>query len=183
MMTRRSVLASRGSCFIRYFVLLVAVLAAFSSTPIAAQPAVPAAPAVAVTDSALEAQTRAVSAQLRCPVCQGLSLADSPSELAQEMKDIVREQLAQGRTPDEVTQFFVGKYGEWILLQPEASGFNLVVYLLPLLAILVGAALLVIVVRKWTAHTDDPKPRALVQSRRVEGIELDGHDRLPQAIP
>jgi cytochrome c-type biogenesis protein CcmH len=175
----------RGSTLrlVRVVLFVVAMLSAFGITPIAAQSTAPAAPAVAVTDSALEAQTRAVSARLRCPVCQGLSLADSPSELAQEMKDIVREQLAQGRTPDEVTQFFVGKYGEWILLQPEASGFNLVVYLLPLLAILVGAALVVIVVRKWTTHTDDTKARALVKSRRVEGIELDGHDRLPQAIP
>ncbi|MDQ3950455.1 MAG: cytochrome c-type biogenesis protein CcmH, partial [Gemmatimonadota bacterium] len=48
----------------------------------------------APSDTALEARTRSVAAQLRCPVCQGLSLADSPSELALEMKDVVREQLA-----------------------------------------------------------------------------------------
>jgi cytochrome c-type biogenesis protein CcmH len=135
----------------------IAAMVAVSLGPgrvVAQQPAT-VATAPVTGDSALEARTRAVAAQLRCPVCQGLSLADSPSELALEMKDVVRTQLAAGKTPDEVKQYFVGKYGEWILLQPEASGFNLVVYLLPWLALLAGAAIIVVVVRKWTARPPD----------------------------
>ena len=72
-------------------------------------------------DSALEARTSAVAAQLRCPVCQGLSIQDSPSELAQSMRSLVRDQLAEGKSPDEVKAYFVSKYGEWISARPEGS--------------------------------------------------------------
>jgi len=103
------------------------------------------------TDSVLEARTSAVAAQLRCPVCQGLSIQDSPSELAQQMRSVARDQLAAGRTPDEVKGYFVSKYGEWILLAPKARGFNLVAYVLPVLAIVGGGVGIVLAVRRWTA--------------------------------
>ncbi len=99
----------------------------------------------------LEERTRAVASQLRCPVCQGNSIQDSPSELAQEMKGVVRDQLAAGKRPDEVIQYFVDKYGEWILLEPKPSGFNLVAYLLPIVGLLGGALLIWRAVRKWTS--------------------------------
>ena len=102
-------------------------------------------------DSVLEARTSAVAAQLRCPVCQGLSLQDSPSELAQSMRAVVRDQLAQGKTPDDVKAYFVSKYGEWILLAPEPRGFNLVAYAVPFFVVLAGGALVVIAVRRWTS--------------------------------
>src|SRR5262245_41175636 len=65
-----------------------------------------------------EREVYEVSAQLRCVVCQNLSVADSPSEMAGQMRAIVRERLASGETPAQVTQYFVDKYGEWILLSP-----------------------------------------------------------------
>jgi cytochrome c-type biogenesis protein CcmH len=110
----------------------------------------PATPAAVVAESILDARTREVSSQLRCPVCQGLSLQDSPSELSQQMRDVVRQQLAAGRTPAEVRAYFVGRYGEWILTRPEPHGFNWVVYALPLLFLAGGAWVLVFAVRKWT---------------------------------
>jgi cytochrome c-type biogenesis protein CcmH len=102
-------------------------------------------------DSALEARTTAVASGLRCPVCQGMSIQDSPSELSQQMRAIVREQLAAGKTPEEVRAYFISKYGEWILLEPEPRGFNLVVYGLPVLIVVGGIATIVVVVRRWTA--------------------------------
>jgi cytochrome c-type biogenesis protein CcmH len=104
----------------------------------------------ASADTALEALTRSVAAQLRCPVCQGLSLADSPSELALEMKDVVREQLAAGRTPDDVKSYFVAKYGEWILLEPPRRGVNLLAYLLPAVALAGGLGVVWLALRRWT---------------------------------
>ena len=108
-------------------------------------------PRRASADTALEALTRSVAAQLRCPVCQGLSLADSPSELALEMKDVVREQLAAGRTPDEVKAYFVAKYGEWILLEPPRRGVNLLAYLLPAIALAGGLGVIWLALRRWTS--------------------------------
>jgi cytochrome c-type biogenesis protein CcmH len=109
------------------------------------------APAQLRDSAELDALTQRVASQLRCPVCQGLSLADSPSELAQEMKDVVRSQLAAGRTPDEVKQYFVAKYGEWILLEPARRGVNLLVYVLPVFAVLVGLGVIWLALGKWTS--------------------------------
>lgn len=107
-------------------------------------------------DTALDARTNAVAAQLRCPVCQGVSILDSPAELAQQMRDLVREQLRTGKSPDEVKTYFVSKYGEWILLEPRASGFNVLIYALPVLAVLGGLAVIVIAMRRWTKPPENP---------------------------
>ena len=123
-------------------------------------------------DSALEAKVRSVAQQLRCPVCQGLSLQDSPSELSQEMRDLVREQLRAGKSPDEVKQYFVSRYGEWILLDPEAHGFNWVVNALPVLLVIGGAAALYLAVRRWSAQpaeTADAEP-VLDEDEEPSGI-------------
>ena len=102
-------------------------------------------------DSVLEARTSAVASQLRCPVCQGLSIQDSPSELAQSMRSLVRDQLAAGKSPDQVKAYFVSKYGEWILLSPPPHGFNLLAYAVPVLIVLAGGGLIALAVRRWTA--------------------------------
>ena len=102
-----------------------------------------------VPETQLDRDVRAVAAELRCPVCQGLSLADSPSELSQEMKDVIRAQLAEGKSPEEVKAYFVSKYGEWILMEPKAEGFNLAVYVLPVLALLGGGAFVFFTARRW----------------------------------
>ena len=109
-------------------------------------------------DSLLEAQTTALASELRCPVCQGNSIQDSPSELALQMRDLIRDQLRAGKTPDEVRAYFVDKYGEWILLTPKATGFNLVVYLVPLLVILAGGAIVWRTVRRFTTTPADGTP-------------------------
>jgi len=100
--------------------------------------------------SLLEARTSAVAARLRCPVCQGLSIEDSPTELALEMRAVIRDQLAEGRTAEEVEEYFVSKYGEWVLLEPKPEGFNLAVYALPIVALVFGGSVVGLAVRRWT---------------------------------
>lgn len=104
-------------------------------------------------DPVLEAQTRAVAAMLRCPVCQGESIQDSPADLAREMRAVVRDQLAAGRTPEEVKAYFVDRYGEWILLAPPARGFNLLLYVLPFAGLAAGGGALYVVARRWQRQT------------------------------
>jgi cytochrome c-type biogenesis protein CcmH len=76
--------------------------------------------------------------ELRCPDCQGLSVADSPTASAREIRRQIDDLLAGGATPDEVRGHFVARYGEWILLAPSAP----IVWILPFAAVLAGVAIL-----------------------------------------
>jgi cytochrome c-type biogenesis protein CcmH len=114
----------------------------------------------------IEAATRQLAAEMRCPVCQGVSIQDSPTELAQEMKSVIRQRLQDGESPAEVKAYFVERYGEWILLRPEAHGFNLVVYILPVIGLLLGGGLVFTTVRKWTRPADADEPLAAVTGNR-----------------
>lgn len=104
-----------------------------------------------VADSALDAQTAAVASTLRCPVCQGESIEDSPSDLARQMRAVVRDRLRAGETPDQVKAYFASKYGEWILLEPTMKGLNIMLYAIPVLLVVGGLALVAFLVRRWTA--------------------------------
>ena len=111
-----------------------------------------------------------VAAQLRCVVCQSLSVADSPSEMANQMRGIIRERLAAGERPAEVIQYFVDRYGEWILLAPRRHGFNLLVWLFPLVAVAAGLALVATIVRRWTRRRPEgttPVPVDPAMSERI----------------
>lgn len=103
-----------------------------------------------VSDDPIQQRTHDIAAQLRCPVCQGLSLADSQSELSLQMRGVITEQLQAGKTDEQVIDYFVAKYGEWILLEPKARGFNLIAYFAPLLMLGAGIAVIYASVRKWT---------------------------------
>lgn len=124
--------------------LVVAVLATavLGTAPAIAQDALP--------DSVLEARTTTVAATLRCPVCQGESIQDSPSELAQQMRAVVRDRLRAGESPEQIKAYFVSRYGEWILLEPRMTGLNILLYALPVVLVIGGIALVVVLVRKWT---------------------------------
>jgi cytochrome c-type biogenesis protein CcmH len=137
--------------------LLPAGLTHAQDPPPAQEPAqaLPQGPVI-VEETLIDRQVREIASVLRCPVCQGLSLQDSPSELAQEMRDVIRTQLEEGKTPDDVKAYFVASYGEWILLEPKAQGFNLAVYLLPVGAVLFGGVLLFIVARRWLRREGTP---------------------------
>lgn len=100
----------------------------------------------------IEEETRAVSAELRCVVCQNLSVADSPSEMAQQMRASVREQLQAGKSPQEIKDFFVSKYGEWVLLAPTNTGFNRLLWWLPLTVLVVGVIAALLLARRWAAR-------------------------------
>jgi cytochrome c-type biogenesis protein CcmH len=102
------------------------------------------------SDSALESRTSAVASTLRCPVCQGESIQDSPSELAQQMRAVVRERLRAGESPEQIKAYFVGRYGEWILLEPKMTGLSIVLYVVPVLLVIGGLLLVVFLVRRWT---------------------------------
>lgn len=95
-------------------------------------------------------ETRAdrIGSMLRCPVCRGVPIADSPSALAQEMMGVVRQQIAAGKSDEEILAYFEERYGEWALLEPKAEGMNLAIWVLPALVLAGGAAGILIRLRR-----------------------------------
>jgi cytochrome c-type biogenesis protein CcmH len=122
---------------------VVLVLLGLLVVPALAQPR---APAVS------EETVHEVASQLRCVVCQNLSVADSPSEMAGQMRAIVRERLLAGDSPEQIRQYFVERYGEFILLSPRRSGFTLLVWILPIVGVIAGLVVVALLLRRWTRH-------------------------------
>jgi cytochrome c-type biogenesis protein CcmH len=117
----------------------------------------------------VEDRAQAISAGLRCPVCQNLSVADSPSRLAGEMRAEVEGQLRAGRTEDEVRAFFVARYGEWVLLEPR----SLLPFVIPVAAVALGVGAWLLVVRRRprperTEVSDAERRRIDVDLRSLE---------------
>lgn len=125
--------------------------------------------AQAAEDPELEAQVRELASKLRCPTCRALSVQDSPSGMAQEMRSLIREQLRAGKTPDDVEAYFVDRYGEWILLEPKAEGFNWAVWLLPVFLLLGGLAFVLVTARRWV---EQGQARAAAMGAEVNEEEL-----------
>jgi cytochrome c-type biogenesis protein CcmH len=86
-----------------------------------------------------EAQAHDIGKQLRCPVCQGMPISESPSEMAQAMMKRVREMQAEGKSRDEIITYFTDRYGDWVLLNPRTTGINWLLWGLPPIALIVGA--------------------------------------------
>jgi len=138
----------------------------------------------------LEDQTRAIASELRCVVCQNLSVADSPSDTAKEMRAIVREQVAAGKSPQEIKDYFVSKYGEWVLLAPTTKGFSLLAWVVPFVVLIAGLALGLIFLRGWTKRKkpDDTKmvdaallARVRKEAAAAEDLSLDLEDSSERA--
>jgi cytochrome c-type biogenesis protein CcmH len=105
---------------------------------------------------ALEARVQQLGKELRCAVCQGLSVADSPSSMARAQLDKIRELVAEEKTDQQVRDYFVARYGEWVLLQPRAEGFNWFVWLGPV-ALLLGGGY---VISRQVRRTPEPSAPA-----------------------
>ena len=98
-----------------------------------------------------QARLLEVYKNLRCLVCQGQSIADSNSDFAGTIKLVVQDQVNEGKTKDEIYNFLISKYGEWIVYQPTFSKSNLLLWILPYFIFIVGGLIIFVIVRK-TKH-------------------------------
>ncbi|MCB2412545.1 cytochrome c-type biogenesis protein CcmH [Demequina sp. TTPB684] len=124
-----------------------------------------------------EDRAYAIEQRLRCPTCKTVSVAESPSETAAGMRQIVAEQVAAGRTDEEIFDYFTQRYGQWVLLEPPFAGQTLLLWLLPLAA--AGGGLLVLLTRgRVTAAAPDELSDA---ERRRVAAALDAYrEREPE---
>ena len=96
----------------------------------------------------IDDQVREISHILMCPVCQGQTVEESNSDLAEDMRRIIRKRLEQGESKEEIIAYFVDRYGETILAAPPAKGTNWLLWLLPGFALTVGGVGLIFFLRK-----------------------------------
>lgn len=95
-------------------------------------------------------EVNAIAKQLYCPVCENTPLDVCPTEACRQWRELIRQQLAEGKTEEEIKQYFVNNYGARVLSEPPRTGFNWLVYIIPPVSILIGAIILFNSVRAWT---------------------------------
>jgi cytochrome c-type biogenesis protein CcmH len=97
----------------------------------------------------LSAHTRRLASEIRCVDCEALSVADSATTSARASRADIRERIQHGESDADIRQFYVDQYGETVLLKPSSDGIGLLVWALPIAALLIGAGGLVIALRRW----------------------------------
>ena len=112
----------------------------------------------ALTGQQLNLRTHEVASLLRCPVCQGMSVADSPSEMAINMKAQVRELLGRGYTEEQILKYFELSYGQFVLLKPKFEGVTSIVWVLPVLALVIGGVIVFVKLRNLERGPAAPAP-------------------------
>ncbi|TAJ81071.1 tetratricopeptide repeat protein [bacterium] len=133
--------------------------------------------AFAQTQGDIEHRVREIASQLRCPVCQNLSVADPPSELAVQMRALIRERLERGESEAAIKAYFISKYGEWVLLSPKPKGFNLLVWVLPFAALAAGIGWACVRLRKWVRRREVSLTPELTDLRIQEWLHKDSKTR------
>ena len=134
-------------------------------------------PADRLADPAQEARARAVFAQVRCLVCQNESIADTEADLAADLRRIVRSQIQAGQSDQQIKDFLLMRYGQFVLLQPQFSAGNLVLWSLPFVVVLAGGVLLI-----WRRRrTVEAQPLTLQEIIQLEALKLEDHPQRPSA--
>lgn len=118
----------------------------------------------------LQQEAREIARTLKCPVCENQSVADSPSQLAQEMRAYIERRLAAGESRQAIVRDLVERYGEGILLEPPREGFTLLVWWLPWLSLALGAAIVALTLRRAIGPPGAPEtPAATMHDATLPG--------------
>ena len=126
-----------------------------------------------LADPALETRARAINKELRCLVCQNQSIDASNAGLAADMRSIVRERIAAGDSDAAVIDFFVARYGDWVLLDPPFKARTLVLWLGPFVVLVLGAAGVLVFRLRQRGQSRAAAPLSEEERKRVERL-LDG---------
>ncbi len=120
----------------------------------------------------LDQRVNDVASQLKCPVCQGESVANSPSTIAQQMRGVIRQQLQSGKSEQQVIQYFEERYGDQIVWVPQWQGFTLLAWLVPIALLLFGICILFYVLRSWRAAPASATASDEAELENVDEAEL-----------
>ncbi|MHB1535972.1 MAG: cytochrome c-type biogenesis protein [Acidimicrobiales bacterium] len=121
----------------------------------------------------LQQRTMALAGQVRCPVCQGQSAAQSQTPVSIQIRKEIGQELAAGKTPQQILNRLVASYSPSILEKPQTRGAALVVWVLPLVAVVAAIAGLVLAFRRWRAQRDAGQPVSVDDRELVAAALLD----------
>ncbi|RUL99786.1 cytochrome c-type biogenesis protein [Rhizobium chutanense] len=124
-----------------------------------------------LADPTLEARARALSAELRCMVCQNQSIDDSNADLAKDLRLLVRERITDGDSDDQVLNYIVSRYGEFVLLKPRVGMKTVLLWGAPVLLVLAGGLSLLVFARGRSGKPTGSKLTADEQARLNELLE------------
>lgn len=130
-------------------------------------------PGLAQGSDPTDDEVNAIARQLYCPVCENVPLDACGTAACEQWRGIIRDKLAEGWTEEQIKAYFVEQYGDRVLAEPPRRGFNWLVYLVPLLALLTGVLLLTLAFRKWRVPEAD---RGIEIQPRERGPNLAGTD-------
>jgi cytochrome c-type biogenesis protein CcmH len=144
---------------------LLLILALIASPAFAVQPD------EVLDDPALEARAREISKGLRCPVCQNESIDESNAPISRDLRILLRERLVEGDSDQEVVDFIVARYGEFVLLKPDTGGANIILWLaapgMLLIALGVGWGT---IRRRAQARAEEPDSLSDAEKKRLQEI-------------
>ncbi len=123
-----------------------------------------------LSDPALEARARVLSAQLRCLVCQNQSIDDSDAPLARDLRVLIRERLVQGESNAQVVDYLVSRYGEFVLLKPRLNSRTLLLWGGPFAILLIGAVMLFLRRRKGSRLAIPEQALSAEEQARLDDI-------------
>jgi len=134
-----------------------------------------------VEEKDIDLQLRDIAKTLRCTICQNESIWESQAELAQQMRDLIREKLQQGETPDQIRAYFLSRYGDYILLTPRKRGLNWLLWAGPFVLLGGGGIFLYRTISRWVAQAqavkqDSPAPIDDRLRKRIEAELRSGED-------
>jgi cytochrome c-type biogenesis protein CcmH len=109
-------------------------------------------------------QVNAIASQLFCPVCENTPLDVCPTTACHQWRELIRQMLAEGKSPAAIKQYFVDYYGARVLSEPPVSGINWLVYVVPPVAFLLGATLLFLAFRTWRRMEKEPPTAPVITS-------------------
>ena len=152
--------------WIRVFIFAVSVLGAFSARAVQPDEILP--------DPALETRARNLSRELRCMVCQNQSIDDSDAPLARDLRLLVRERLKAGDSDTQIVDFLVARYGDFVLLKPRFTPHTALLWLLPFLVLIAGAATLLVLRRRQHRRADSVRLSNDEEARVAEVLKREG---------
>ena len=109
--------------------------------------------AATVDEQTIDIRTREIAKTLRCTVCQSESVFESQAPLAQQMRQVIRERIAQGQSDDEIRAYFLSRYGDYILMEPRKTGLTWLLWAGPFLLLFIGSGFLYRTLMRWVAQT------------------------------